>query len=33
MQINPSGLASHPDPYPIYAALRQQRPGVLESRR
>ena len=26
MQINPSGLASHPDPYPIYAALRQQDP-------
>ena len=26
MQINPSGLASHPDPYPIYAALRQRDP-------
>ena len=26
MQINPSGIASHPDPYPIYAALRQQDP-------
>ena len=26
MQINPLGLASHPDPYPIYAALRQQDP-------
>ena len=26
MQINPAGLASHPDPYPIYAALRQQDP-------
>ena len=31
MQINPAGLASHPDPYPIYAALRQQDPVYWSS--